>query len=1043
MVLAGIMVLNTLPIAQFPDITPPTIMVSASYPGADASTISKTIAEPLEKQVNGVEGMLYMSSNCDPGSYSLTITFANGTDIDQAAVDVQNRISQISSTLPTPVTQQGVSVNKEASNQLLFISIEADPKYNYDALYLTNYVQIHLTEPLSRVEGVGNVSAFGGGEYDMRVWLKPELMNIRGVTPADVKAAIQAQNMQVSAGAVGQAPDAGNVAFEYTLTAHGGLTTPDEFKNIIIKKGPDGGILRLRDIADVELGSSSYSQVARVNGRQTALLGINQLPGANALDVAKNSLAELDRLSKYFPEGVKYNVILNATDYVHNSIEEVLETFCETTLIVFIVILLFLQNWRAVIIPMLTIPVSLLATLAVMKIMGFTLNTLTLFGLVLAIAIVVDDAIVVVEDCARLVSQGKLNRVQAAEKAMSELTGPVVGEVLVLLSVFIPTAFVSGITGALYKQFALTIAVSTAFSGFNALTLTPALCALFLNPKKPTRNIIYKGFNKGYNRVAAIYEKLMNGLLRRPRIWMGVFMVVIGASIYFFMGYPSEYLPEEDMGYCIASVQLPSGAALDRTEKIVTAISEDIRKEIPAVKDVMSISGVSMMGGGNGSNGGSLFVILKPWHERGAHGGVDEVIAKMTDIASRYQGAMFFAANPPSIPGLGASSGLQLQLLDVNSLGSTQIASAMDDLVQKLTATGKFKTVNSMYQAGVPQYSVNVDRDKAAMRKLNLGDIYATLSAFTGSAYSGQFINFGHTFDVTLQGKGNSRRTVDDLMQISVRNADGDMVPLGAFATVTPTLGQSNISRYNMYTTASMTAVPNDGVSSSTAIKLIEDTLDDTLGSNFSYAWSGIAYQQTTATTTINFVFIFAIVMTILILAAQYESWTDPIAVVLAMPVAVLGCLAGVFFMRQSVDIYTQIGLILLLGMAAKNAILIVEYAMDFRKTGVSIMQSAHDAGVIRFRPIMMTALAFIFGVMPMLFATGAGAGSRKAIGSAIVFGMTVNAVIGTVFVPLLWYVMQNIQERYLSNLFKLPPKGKGNAPDTDTPSDASLGDSI
>lgn len=1044
MVLAGLLAVNTLPVAQYPDITPPTIMVSADYPGADAHTLAQTVAEPIEKQVNGVEGMLYMSSTCSSGGqYSLTLTFENGTDIDQAAVDVQNRISRVNSTLPEAVKQQGVSVSKQSSNNILFITLEADSTMadKYDALYLTNYAQLHLVEPLSRVKGVGSVGAFGGGEYDMRVWLNPEVMKIRGISPSEVTTAIEAQNMQVSAGSVGNPPDAGNMAFSYTLTADGALTTPEEFGNIVIRSD-DNGILRLKDIATVERGSSSYSQVARINGKQASMLGISQLPGANALDVANGSLKELERLSQYFPDGVKYNVVLNTTDYVHESIDEVFTTFVETTLIVMIVILIFLQNWRAVIIPMLTIPVSLIATLAVMKIMGFSLNTLSLFGLVLAIAIVVDDAIVVVEDCARLVSQGTLNRVQAAEKAMTELTGPVVGEVLVLLSVFIPTAFISGITGQLYKQFALTIAVSTAFSGFNALTLTPALCALFLNPKKPSKNIIYKGFNKGYTFVEHIYDLAITKMLRRAKVWIFIFIAVVAISIYAFEKYPSSYLPEEDMGYCIASLQLPTGASLQRTEQVMNRLEKEFKKEIPAIKDIMTIAGVSMMGGGNGSNGGTFFFVLKPYGHRGPDGSVDDVVRKLEEISLRtQQEGIFFAANPPSIPGLGSSSGLTMQLLDINNLGSTEIAKALDDVQMKLQKSGKFKSINNMYQPGVPQYAIKVDRDKATKHNLDLQSVYSAISTFTGGQYSGDFINFGRTYQVTLQADGDSRQSVEDLSEISVKNNDGLMVPFNSFATIEPVMGDASISRYNMYTTASLTANPNSDVSSSQAIKLMEETIHDALGTNFSFAWTGIAYQQTQAGTTISFVFIFAIIMTILVLAAQYESWTDPLAVVLAMPIAVLGCLLGCIFMSQSVDIYTQIGLILLLGMAAKNAILIVEYAMDFRKTGLSITKSAHDAGVIRFRPIMMTALAFIFGVMPMLFASGAGAGSRKAIGAAIVFGMAVNALIGTTFVPTFWYIMQNINERYLSRLFRLPSKTDG--PDTDTLSDKQLPTSV
>lgn len=1020
MVLAGVFCYRLLPVAQFPDITPPTVMVSATYPGADAETIAKTVAEPIEKQVNGVENMTYMSSICSEGQYMLTVTFESGTDIDNAAVEVQNRVSQVNGILPEPVIQQGITVDKRSTNQILFVSLEADSAAGYDALYLTNYAQINLIEPLSRVKGVGSVQAFGGGEYDMRVWVKPELMRIRGITPAEITAAIESQNLQVSAGSIGDQPDSGNAPFEYTVTANAGLITAKQFGNIILRHD-DTGILRLKDVADVELGSSSYSQVAKVNGKQTALIGIDQLPGANAIEVADGSLVELERLAEYFPEGLSYNVILNSTDYVHQSINDVVMTFAETTLIVFVVILLFLQNWRAVIIPMITIPVSLIATLAVMKLMGFSLNTLSLFGLVLAIAIVVDDAIVVVEDCARLVSQGKLNRVQAATQAMKELTGPVVGEVLVLLSVFIPTAFISGITGSLYKQFALTIAVSTAFSGFNALTLTPALCALFIKPTKPAKNIIYRGFSKGYAAIENLYAKTIGKMLRRPKFWISVFVVFIGISVYLFNRYPSSYLPEEDMGYCMASVQLPTGASLERTDRILDGLEMRFKKEIPAIKDVMTISGFSMLGGGDDSNSGSLIVILKPWKERGKSESVEYVIARMQEIAAEtQQEAIFFAVNPPAVPGLGLSSGLQMELLDLNGLSSDEIAKAMDNLVTKLKSSGYFSNVNSTYVAGVPQYRIVVDRDKATIRNLDIDDIYSTLSAELGGSFNGDFVDFGHTFQITLRAIGRDRAFVNSLQQIAVMNKNGEMVPFGAFAGIEPEIGQSSVTRYNMYTSASLTAIPDANVSSSTAIDYIEDVFSETVGNQFSYAWTGLAYQETNASSTIVFVFVFAIIMTILVLAAQYESWTSPMAVVLAMPVAVPGVLLGCFFMNLSIGIYTQIGLILLLGMAAKNAILIVEYAMDYHKAGQPISQAAFDGGRVRFRPIMMTALAFIFGVMPMMFDTGAGAGSRHEIGTAIVFGMSLNAIIGTLFVPVFWYCTQRFYEKYMSGWFKL-----------------------
>ena len=1028
MIFAGLLAVTTLPIAQYPDLTPPTVMVSASYPGANAATVARTVAEPIEEQVNGVEGMLYMSSNCSSdGSYSLTITFENGTDIDEAAVEVQNRISLADSQLPTTVTQEGVQVSKQSSNNVLFLALKGDPKL-YDALYLTNYANLHITEPLSRVKGVGGVQSFGGGDYSMRVWLDPDAMRARGITPEDVSAAIQAQNMEVGAGSVGNSGNGDNAEFTFTLTSQGQLTTPEEFGNVIVKSGEGEGFLRLKDIARIELGSTSYSNSSSVNGYPVALIGVEQLPGANALEVADGALAEMSKLSKYFPEGVSYEVVMNSTDYVRESIDNVAVTFIETSLIVMAVILIFLQNWRAVIIPMITIPVSLIGTFAVMKLMGFSLNTLSLFGMVLAIAIVVDDAIVVVEDVSRLVDKGDISRKAAATKAMKELTGPVVGEVLVLLSVFIPTAFISGITGSLYKQFALTIAVATAFSGFNALTLTPALCGLFLTPRKPSKNIIYKGFDKGFNAVLHLYDKVITLMLKRPIASMLIFLGLAGVAIYGFVSWPTSYIPEEDMGYFMTSIQLPTGASLDRTEKVVNALADDIRKN-PYVKDVMTISGFSMMGGGASSNMGSLNVVLKPWKERGKKGSINNVIADVDKMSEKYQEAIIFSVNPPSIPGLGESSGLEMNLLDINNLGPEALQQALAAVEKEASKDSRIQAVTSLYQGVVPQYEVNFDRDRIEMMGLSMETVNSALSAYMGGSFVNDFVDFGRTFQVRLEAQGASRQEPSDILALSVRNSAGEMVPFSAIATVTPVSGQSTVSRYNMYTSASLTATPAHGVSSAEGIKIMENIVQKAVGQNYSYAWTGIAYQETQAGTTISFVFIFAIIMTILVLSAQYESWTDPIAVVLSMPIAILGTILGCIVMSQSISIYTQIGLILLLGMSAKNAILIVEYAMDFRKAGLPIMQAAHDAGVIRFRPIMMTALAFVFGVMPMMFATGAGANSRIELGTAVVFGMALNGLIGTLFVPTFWEVMQKFNEKYLTGLFKDPNAGKTGAP--------------
>ena len=1020
MILAGLLTFNSLPVAQYPDITPPTVFVSASYPGADAQTVAEAVGVPIEQQVNGVENMMYMSSSSgNDGSYSLEITFENGTDLDMAAVKVQNRVAQAEPVLPNAVKEQGVNVMSRSSDIILFVALESDDPERYDGLYLTNYAQLSIVDELSRLDGVGQVSAFGSGNYSMRVWLDPEKMRVRGVTPEDVSAAIASQNMEVSAGSVGAPPTATGQQFEYTLTAQGRLSNASEFGNIVIRTGSDGAILRLKDIARVDLGSDSYSMISHVSGENAGLIGIYQLPGANAMKVAANVEKKLEDLKQYFPEGVDYRIILNTTDFVSASIDEVIVTFFETTLIVMLVILLFLQNWRAVIIPMITIPVSLIATLAVMKAMGFSLNTLTLFGLVLAIAIVVDDAIVVVEDVSRILDKGGVTPTQAAEQAMKELQGPVIGEVLVLLSVFIPTAFISGITGQLYKQFALTIAVSTAFSGFNALTFTPAMCALFLKPDTgQPKFFLFRWFNTAFEKVRNVYNKTVGKLLARPVMAMVIFAALATLAFWGFMRWPTSYVPSEDMGYFMTSIQLPTGASIERTDSIVCRLSDKI-KELPQVKDVISVTGNSFLGGGASSNLGSMFVVLKPWKDRkGKDNGVDAVIAEVDRISAQEQEAVVFSVNPPSIPGLGTSSGLEMQLLDINNLGAKEIAQTVEEIEKAAAKYPELKQITSLYQGEVPQYRLKVDRDKVKLYGLTMEGVYSTLSTFMGSDYVNDFVKFGRTYEVLVSGTPEARSKVEGVLDLAVRNSSGDMVPFSSFGSVDEVMGQPTVNRYNMYTTASVTGTLNANVSSSAGIKAMEEIMKNTVGPSFGYAWTGEALQETQSGTTITMTLLFAVIITILVLSAQYESWTDPIAVVATTPTAVLGAIIGCIFLNQSISIYTQIGIILLLGMAAKNAILIVEYAMDYRKSGQPIRQAAASAGNVRLRPILMTALAFVFGVMPMLFATGAGAASRLSLGTAVVFGMAVNAILGTLFVPSFWELLQKFRERYLSKIF-------------------------
>lgn len=1013
MVLAGIVSLEVLPVAQFPDITPPTVQVSAVYPGASAATVAQSVGTVIEEQVNGVDGMIYMSSaSSSSGSYTLTVTFEVGTDIDMATVLVQNRVAIAEGNLPEAVVEQGITTRKQSTDIVLLLALESDSAL-YDGLYLSNYAQLHFTDALSRLPGVGSVKVFGAGSYSMRVWLNPELMRIRGVTPSDVFAAIQAQNVEVSAGTVGSQPLDEPVDFQFTLTARGLLTTAEDFGNLVVKVLPGGNYLRLRDIARIDLGSQTYNVASTQNGRQSASMAIYQSPGSNALSVSKLVRAEMERLAGDLPSGVRYEVVLDTTDFVSASVDEVLKTFLETTLLVILVILLFLQNGRAVIIPSLTIPVSLIATFAVMHLFGFSINMLTLFGLVLAIAIVVDDAIVVVENTARLLDTGRYSAREAVVRAMGEITGPVIGVVLVLMAVFIPTAFVAGVTGELYKQFALTIAAATFFSGLNSLTLTPALCALFLRPSAPGRNFVYRAFDKMYNRLVSVYGAVAAWLIRRPVSAALLFLLFSAVALMLFWRWPTSFIPEEDQGYFVVSVQLPPASSLQRTEAVSARVGE-LLAAYPEVVAYTAINGFSMIAGGENSNTATFFVILENWNLRKGKGkSVFDIIADFNRRVQSVEEAVVYAVNPPAIPGLGVSGGLALELQDRNNLGTTELENAVDALLVATTGVPQLASMNSAFQGNSPQYFLNIDRDKAKMQGLKIDDIFTTLSLYLGSAYVNDFVDFGRVYQVKIGADADSRARIDDVLRLSVRNTSGDMVPFSSFTTIEERLGLSTVSRYNMYSAAAITAVTAQGYSSQQGIDAVEQLVGRVLGNNFGYEWTGTTYQETQAGASISLIFLLALLVVWLVLSAQYESWTSPVAVLLGLPFALLGVVAGCFLMNLSVSIYTQIGVVLLIALSAKNAILIVEFARDYRAQGESIEQAALEAGRVRLRPILMTSLAFVLGVMPLVFATGAGAESRIALGTAVVFGMAVNMILGTLFIPYFYCLMQRLEERW------------------------------
>ena len=929
LVVAGLVTLHILPIAQYPEITPPTVQVSAFYPGADAETVAQTVGLPIEQQVNGVDGMLYMSSNSSSsGAYSLTITFAVGTDIDMATVMVQNRVSIAQSSLPEAVIVQGITTKKQSSNIVMMLTLSSRDS-TYSGLYLSNYASLNMTDELTRLPGVGSVSVMGAGSYSMRIWLDPNAMRIRNLTPDMIFQAISTQNTQVSAGYVGQPIAKADNPFQYTLTVKGRLTTPEEFGDIILRTEEGGKILRLKDVARIELGSSSYNVTSKLKGQPSAAIAIYQLPGSNSLEVAKGVREKMEQLAANLPEGVVYDVTLDTTQVINASIDEVLVTFLETTALVILVIFLFLQNFRAVIIPCITIPVSLIGTLAVMSALGFSINTLTLFGLILAIAIVVDDAIVVVENSSRLMDTGKYTAREAVTEAMGEIVGPIVGVVLVLLAVFIPTTFISGISGQLYKQFALTIAAATVLSGFNSLTLTPA-------------------------------------------------------------------------------------SSLNRTEAVGKQIDK-ILDSYPEVKTYIGVNGFSIMGGGELSNAGTYFVILKNWNERkGKKHTASAVVNRFNREAYGIQEAQIFAMVPPAIPGLGASGGLQLQLEDRKNLGPTEMRHAIETLQATYRSKPQLLSLSSMYQANVPQYNLEIDRDKVQLLGLQLNQVFSTLSYYMGAAYVNDFVEFGRIYQVKIEANDQAQKVIDDVLHLSLENNSGKMVPFSAFTEVKEQLGLDQINLYNMYKSASITCIANPKYSSGEAIQAMEELVQEQLGNNFGYEWTSVAYQETKAGSTTMLVFAMALLVAFLVLSAQYESWTSPIAAIMGLPIALLGAILGCFVMGVPVSIYTQIGIILLIALSAKNGILIVEFARDYHKAGNPIRESALEAGHVRLRPILMTSFAFVLGVMPLLFATGAGAGSRLSLGAAVVFGMAINTIFATMFIPSFYELLQLFQEKVL-----------------------------
>lgn len=1013
LIVGGAIALFLLPIDQYPSITPPTVQVNAVYPGANAETIAQTVGIPIEQQVNGVDNMIYMSStSSSSGTYQLTVTFEVGTDIDMATVLVQNRVNIALNSLPGEVIQQGVTVQKQSSNIVLFITLTGDSIYNQ--LYLSNYAQLQLVDQLTRTPGVGAVNIMGAGDYSMRVWLDPEAMRIRNVSPAQVYQAISKQNIAISAGSVGQTlSNNANNTFQYTLNTAGRLRNAQEFGDIVIRN--DGvDMLRLKDVARIEIGSETYSSSSTLKGKPTAALAVYQSPGSSSLAVSKAVRERMEELSKSFPPGMEYQITLDTTDVVRSSINEVLYTLFETTLLVVLVIFIFLQNWRATIIPCLTIPVSLIGTLAVMEILGFSINTLTLFGLILAIAIVVDDAIIVVENVTRIIDEEGLTPRDATEKAMEEISGPIIGVVLVMMAVFIPTTMISGISGQLYKQFALTIAASTLLSGINSLTLTPALCAIMLRPtnRDGKKGFIFRWFDRIFGYIQRIYDKSVEWLLPRPIAAAISFILLVALSLLLFIKWPSTFIPEEDDGYVIIAVQLPPAASLSRTEKVVKKV-EEILATYPEVRTNISISGFSIMNNGEQSNAASIFVVLKDWKERKGAG------HKASDIVDRFnketyiaiEEALCFAIVPPAIPGIGNIGGLQLQLEDRKALGNIELQKAIDAIIGNYGKEEAIASVTSSFEANVPQYNIKINRDKAISMGLDINSILSTLSYYMGAVYVNDFTMFNRIWQVKISANERSQKEINDVLALSLPNDKGEMVPFSSFVKIEKILGIDQVGRYNLYNSAALTCNAAQGYSSSELMNSLEEVIEKELGEEFGYEWTGVAFQEKSAGSTTTIILALALLVAYLVLAAQYESWTSPIAAVTGVPIALLGALMGCWIIDIPVSIYTQIGIILLIALSAKNGILIVEFARDFRAAGNDIRHSAAEAGHVRLRPILMTSFAFVLGVMPLLFAQGAGASARLSLGTAVVFGMFLNTIIATLYIPNWYEWMQNLEE--------------------------------
>jgi HAE1 family hydrophobic/amphiphilic exporter-1 len=1028
----GIVAVLRLPVAQYPDITPPTVQVTATYPGASAKVVADTIALPIEQEVNGVEDMLYMqSTSSSDGSYKLIITFKVGTDLDTAQVLVQNRVATAIPKLPLDVQKQG-AVTKKVSTAILLVVNLYSPEGRYDQLYLSNYAWINLKDVLARLPGVGDITIFGVGQYSMRVWLNPETLKTLSISPSDVINAIEQQNLQVPAGQVGMPPTPASQNFQYTVNVAGRLDEVEQFENIIVKieTGQGGRIIRIRDVGRVDLGAQSYSQFCTFDGKPSAGIAIYQLPGANALAVADEVRAAMERLSKNFPEGLEYEIPFDTTEFTRESIHEVYKTLYEAAILVLLVIMVFLQNFRATLVPATTVPVTIIGAFIAMAALGFTVNMVTLFALILAIGIVVDDAIVIVEGAAHHVEKG-LSPKEASIKAMEQLTGPVLGITLVLMAVFLPAAFLPGITGQLYRQFALVIAATAVISAINALSLKPVQCSQYLRPPKEKLNVFYRGFNAVYNRFEQWYTGVVSWVVHRSARMMVVYLVLMAVTFWGFVSVPTGFIPEEDQGYAIVGIQLPDGSSLERTKE-VTAKVDKILADTPGVAHRLNIGGISLLD--NSAvlpNGAVFYTIYDDFKKRGkAELSQEKILADLRQKFVAVDEAIIFAVAPPAIQGLGVSGGFQMMLqLKGAGFDFARLGQMTDELIRDGSAQSGLRGLNTSFRPGFPQLAADIDRIKAENLDVPLGNVFATLQAFLGSFYVNQFNKFGRTYQVYVQADNQYRLEPDDIRRLYVRNNQGKMVPVGTLADVRFETGPALITLYNLYPAAPINGQAAPGYSSGQALKLMENMAEQKLPPDMGYEWTGMAYQEKLLGSEAIFVFALASLMVFLVLAAQYESWTDPAAVILVVPLAMLGTVLALIARSYDNNVYTQIGLVLLIALASKNAILIVEVGRELRAHGMELLEAAVEASRSRLRPILMTSFAFILGVVPLAIASGAGAASRRAMGTAVIGGMLASTLIAILFVPVYFVLMQRLSERLSRRKKKVPAPAVQDAP--------------